>query len=231
MSSNQTGKFKFKRVINSSDNTKRIFINKNNDIKNSNKEILLNSKEDKEEKDDDINNNEQVLFNYINTEQEPNNLLKSIIDDIEYIDIRKSIKSHGNKTNSEIESSLLKKSNSSSINNFFKLKNIFDLKIEEEDNKSADGDYNNISKEGIFNKKKLLNEKKFYEKKMEENIKFIKYFSRQNYEDIRNKKKRNLNICMGCIMILVFLLYYLYYKYKDSIHSFLKTLLIPNKEN
>ena len=234
LSSNQTGKFKFKRVINSSDNTKRIFINKNNDIKNSNKEILLNSKEgkeEKEEKDEDNNNNEQVLFNYINAEMEPNNLLKSIIDDIEYTDIRKTIKSHGNKTNSEIESSLLKKNNSSSINNFFKLKNIFDLKIDEEDNKSADGDYNNICKEGIFNKKKLLNEKEFYEKKMEENIKYIKYFSRKSYEDILNKKKRNLNICMGCIMIFVFLLYYLYYKYKDSIHSFLKTLLIPNKEN
>ena len=237
LSSNQTGKFKFKRVINTSENTKKIFINKNNDIKNSNREILFNSKEEKDEKDEkdekeeNINNNEQELFNYINLEPESNNLLKSIIDDIEYIDIKKSIKSHGNKTNSEIEASLLKKNNSSSLNNFIKLKKLFDLKIDEEDNKSADGEYDNNIKEGIFNKKKLMNEKEKYEKRMEENIKYIKYYSRKNYEEIRDKKKRNLNICMGCIMIFVFLIYFLYSKYHESIHSFIKSLLIPKKEN
>ena len=224
-------------LINTSENTKKIFINKNNDIKNSNREILFNSKEEKDEKDEkdekeeNINNNEQELFNYINLEPESNNLLKSIIDDIEYIDIKKSIKSHGNKTNSEIEASLLKKNNSSSLNNFIKLKKLFDLKIDEEDNKSADGEYDNNIKEGIFNKKKLMNEKEKYEKRMEENIKYIKYYSRKNYEEIRDKKKRNLNICMGCIMIFVFLIYFLYSKYHESIHSFIKSLLIPKKEN
>ena len=108
LSSNQTGKFKFKRVINTSDNTKKIYINKTNDSKNANKEILLSSKEEKEENLNN-NNNEQELFNYINPETEDNLLFKSIVDDIEYMDIRKSIKSHGNKTNEEIESSLKKR--------------------------------------------------------------------------------------------------------------------------
>ena len=58
-----------------------------NDNKNANKEILLNPKDEKEE---NINNNEnEEIFNYINPEPEQNNLLKSIMDDIEYIDIKK----------------------------------------------------------------------------------------------------------------------------------------------
>ena len=66
---------------------------------------------------------------------------------------------------------------------------------------------------------------------MEENIKYIKYFSRKNYEDIRDKKKRNFNICMGCVIIFVLVLYFLYSKYKSSIQSFIKTLLEKSKEN
>ena len=233
LASNQTGKFKFKKeIINSSDNNKKIIISKINDNKNANKEIIFNSKEEKDE--NNINNNEQEeIFNYLNPEQEPNNLLKSIIDDIEYIDIKKSIKCHGNKTNEEIEANLLKKNNLPSINNFLKVKSIFtkdfDLKIEDEDNKSADEDYHGAAKDGIFNRKKILNEKEFCEKKMEQNIKYIKYFSRKNYEDIRDKKKRNLNIVMICIMIFVFFIYFLFTKYKISINNFLKELLISKK--
>ena len=237
LSSNQTGKFKFKREIIDS-KTKKIILNKNNN--NANKEILLNSKEDKEEKEDNINNNEQEeLFNYINPEPEPNNLLQSLVDDIEYVDIKKSIKCHGSQTNEEIESNLLKKNNLSSMNNLFKIRNLFekdfDLKIDEEDNKSADGDYHNKSKNNIFNKKKLTIEKKLNKKKieedMEENIKYIKFFSRKNYEDIRDKNKRNLNIVMGCIMVIILIFYYIYSKYQTSISSFIKNLLLSKKQN
>ena len=228
LSSNQTGKFKFKRdTTNSSDNTKRIYISKMNDNKNANKEILLNPKDEKEE---NINNNEnEEIFNYINPEPEQNNLLKSIMDDIEYIDIKKSIKCHGNKTNEEIEKNLFKKNNLFENNNFLKIQNLFNLKIdEEEDNKSADGDIG-VNGVGIFSKKKLLNEKEFCEKKMEENIKYLKYFSRKNYEDIRDKKKRNLNIFMICIIIFVFFLYFLYSKYQASINSILKEIILSKK--
>ena len=64
---------------------------------------------------------------------------------------------------------------------------------------------------------------------MEENIKYIKFFSRKNYEDIRDKKKRNVNIVMICIMVLVFIIYYFCSKYKSSINSFLKELLLSKK--
>ena len=151
------------------------------------------------------------------------------MDDIEYIDIKKSIKCHGNKTNEEIEKNLFKKNNLFENNNFLKIQNLFNLKIdEEEDNKSADGDIG-VNGVGIFSKKKLLNEKEFCEKKMEENIKYLKYFSRKNYEDIRDKKKRNLNIFMICIIIFVFFLYFLYSKYQASINSILKEIILSKK--
>jgi ubiquitin-conjugating enzyme E2 J1 len=246
LSSNQTGKFKFKREIIDS-KAKKIIINKNiNNSNNSNKEILFNSKEEKDEKEENnnINNEQEEIFNYINPEPEENNLLQSLVDDIEYIDIKKSIKCHGNKTNEEIESNLLKKNNFSSINNFFKLKNLFekdfDLKIDEEDNKSADDDYQGKQKDdndnGIFSKKKvIITKKNITEKKieenMEENIKYIKYFSRKNYEDIRDKNKRNLNIIMGCIMVLILILYYFYIKYHSSISNLVKNIMLQKRDN
>ena len=228
LSSNQTGKFKFKRDITSTDNNKKIYISKMSDNKNANKEILLNPKEEKEENNNIDNNEQEEVFNYINPEQEPNNILKSIMDDIEYIDIKKTIIAHGNKSNDEIESKLRK------TNNYIlKLKNLFqkefDFKIEEEDNKSADGDYHNLNKDGLFNRKKLITEKEFCEKKMEENIKYIKYFSRKNYEDIRDKKKRNLAIFMISIMVFVFFMYFICSKYQNTINSFLKEILLSKK--
>ena len=154
LASNQTGKFRFKRdTTNSSDNTKKIYISKVSDNKNANKEILLNPKDEKEEVINNKENEHEEIFNYINTEPEQNNLLKSIIDDIEYIDIKKSIKFHGNKTNEEIEKNLYKKSNIFENNTIIKLKNLFNLKIEEEDNKSADDDGDNEF-DGISIKKK-----------------------------------------------------------------------------
>ena len=169
----------------------------------------------------------QIIINK-KKEQEPNNILKSIIDDIEYIDIKRSIICHGNKTNEEIESKLQKKNNY-----ILKLQNLFnkdfDFKIEEEENKSADGDYHNLGKDGLFNRSKLINEKEFCEKKLEENIKYIKYFSRKNYEDIRDKKKRNLAIFMISIMVFVFFMYFICSKYQNTINSFLKELLLSKK--
>ena len=229
LSLNQTGKFQFKREIMTSpySKTKKIILNKNN-----NKEILLNSKEEKE---DNINNNEQeeLLFNYINPEKDQNSLLQSLIDDIDYIDIKKSIKCHGNKTNEEIESNLIKKHN---LNNFFRIKKIFekdfDIKIDEEENKSADDDddndenYQKSIKKGLLNRKMLLNEKEKCEKKMEENIKYINYFSRKNYEDIRGRNKRYMNIVMICIMVFILICYFICSKYQISINKFLKTLLL-----
>ena len=228
LSSNQTGKFKFKRDITSTDNNKKIYISKMSDNKNANKEILLNPKEEKEENNNIDNNEQEGVFNYINPEPEQNNILKSIMDDIEYIDIKKTIIAHGNKSNDEIESKLQK------TNNYIlKLKNLFqkefDFKIEEEDNKSADGDYHNLNKDGLFNRKKLITEKEFCEKKMEENIKYIKYFSRKNYEDIRDKKKRNLAIFMISIMVFVFFMYFICSKYQNTINSFLKEILLSKK--
>ena len=222
LSSNQTGKFRFKKEINNSSDIKRIYISKVNENKNANKEILLNPKEEKEE---NMNNNEQEeLFNYINPEPEPNNLLKSIIDDIEYVDIKKSIKFHGNKKNEEIEAALLK--NTSYMNNFLKIKNLFNLKIDE-DNKNADEDITDILNKKVFNKEK----NELYEKKMEENIKenikYIKYFSRKSYEDIRDKNKRNLAIFMSCVVFLVFLMYFICSRYPNSINSVLKAMLLP----
>ena len=222
LSSNQTGKFRFKKEINNSSDNKRIYIRKVNENKNANKEILLNPKEEKEE---NMNNNEQEeLFNYINPEPEPNNLLKSIIDDIEYVDIKKSIKFHGNKKNEEIEAALLK--NTSYMNNFLKIKNLFNLKIDE-DNKNADEDITDILNKKVFNKEK----NELYEKKMEENIKenikYIKYFSRKSYEDIRDKNKRNLAIFMSCVVFLVFLMYFICSRYPNSINSVLKAMLLP----
>ena len=234
LSSNQTGKFRFKRDINNASDNKKIYITKAHDNKNANKEILLNPKEEKEEKEENVNNNinnneQEELFNYINPEPEPNNLLKSIIDDIEYVDIKKSIKFHGNKKNEDIEASLLNK-NKTYMNNFLKIKNLFNLKIDkDEDNKSADEDYSDIWNKKAFDKDK----NELYEKKMEENIKenikYIKYFSRKNYEDIRDKKKRNLAIIMSCIVAFVFLMYFFCSKYQSSINSFLISMLLPNK--
>jgi ubiquitin-conjugating enzyme E2 J1 len=229
LSSNQTGKFKFR---NTSDN-KKIYLKKANNNNNANKEILLNSKE--ENNNNNINNNEQdELFNYINPEPEPNSILKSIMDDIEYMDIKKSIQFHGNKTNQEIESNLLSKKNNKNLNSlqdFFKIKKFFDKELElkiEEDNKSMD-ELNQNKDGGFFNKSKVMNEKEICEKKLKENIKYIKFFSRKNYEDIRDKTKWKFNIWMFCFMFLVLIFYLIGQKYQSSFHKIIKHLLLAKK--
>ena len=233
LSSNQTGKFKFKRDIGNSSDNKKIYLKKANNNSNANKEIILNSKE--ENNNNNINNNEQdELFNYINPEPEPNSILKSIMDDIEYMDIKKSIQFHGNKTNQEIESNLLSKKNNknlNSLNDFFKIKKFFDKELElkiEEDNKSTD-ELNQNKDGGLFNRSKVMNEKEICEKKLKENIKYIKYFSRKNYEEIRDSNKRKVMFVMIGIMVFVFILYLIGTKYGASINKILKIILIATE--
>ena len=162
----------------------------------------------------------------LNTNSEQNNLLQSIYDELEYLDIRKSIQFHENKTNDEIEYNLFKKnenSNSKNNNVIFNLKNLF-----EKENEMNDEEEENSNLKKMF-KKKLLNEKDFCVEKLEENIKYIKYFSRKNYEEIRDKNKRKVMFVMIGIMVFILILYFIGAKYGSSINRILKVLLIPQE--
>ena len=64
---------------------------------------------------------------------------------------------------------------------------------------------------------------------MEENIKYLKYFSRKNYEEIRDKNKRRLMYVMIGIMVFIFILYLIGAKFGPSINRILKALLIPKE--
>ena len=225
LASNQTGKFKFKRdKKNSSDN-----INNNKNINN------INNKKE-QEKEEIINNinNEVVnkketnnLLNEINTNIEDNKLLKSIYDEIEFLDIRKSIQFHENLTNDEIEYKLSKKNeknkNIKNKTDIFNLKNLFER---ENENNEEEDDNKNLNK--LLNNK-LLNDKDFCVEKLEENIKYIKYFSRKNYEDIRDSNKRKVMFVMIGIMVFVFILYLIGNKYGASINKLLKIILIATE--
>ena len=139
LASNQTGKFKFKRdKANSIDNSKQIINNINNKIEEK-ENIITNNQYDKDISTD-INNNEQNILNSANTNTEKNNLLKLIYDEIDFINIRKSIQFHENQTNEEIESNLIKQKNSKSKDkndsNTFNLTNLlYDDINEDEKNK------------------------------------------------------------------------------------------------
>ena len=138
-------------------------------------------------------------------DKEKNDLLKSIYDEMEFNDIRKSIQFHKNQTNEEIESTLLKEKNNNNKNN----------------DKDNDND---------FIKHSLLNKKKLEVKDLEENIKYMKYFSRKNYEDIRDKNINKLMYVMIGIMIIIFMLYLIGNKYKRTINKILSTLLMQKNE-
>ena len=133
-------------------------------------------------------------------DKEKNDLLKSIYDEMEFNDIKKSIQFHKNQTNEEIESTLLKEKNNN--------------------DKDNDND---------FIKHSLLNKKKLEVKDLEENIKYMKYFSRKNYEDIRDKNINKLMYVMIGIMIIIFMLYLIGNKYKRTINKLLSTLLLPEE--
>ena len=223
LASNQTGKFKFKR-------DKKDSVDNNNNNKNIN--IINNKKgQEKEEVVNNINNEninkkeKNNLLDELNIEE--NNLLKSIYDEIEYLDIRKSIKFHENQTNDEIEYKLSKKNEkNSNINkktDIFSLKNLIETENEKE---GEEDDNNNLNK--LLNTK-LLNDKDFCVEKLEENIKYIKYFSRKNYEEIRDSNKRKVMFVMIGIMVVFFILYLIGTKYGASINKILKIILIATE--
>ena len=137
-------------------------------------------------------------------DKEKNDLIKSIYDEMEFNDIKKSIQFHKNQTNEEIESTLLKEKNNNNKNN----------------DKDNDND---------FIKHSLLNKKKLEVKDLQENIKYMKYFSRKNYEDIRDKNINKLMYVMIGIMIIIFMLYLIGNKYKRTINKILSTLLMQEE--
>ena len=137
-------------------------------------------------------------------DKEKNDLIKSIYDEMEFNDIKKSIQFHKNQTNEEIESTLLKEKNNNNKNN----------------DKDNDND---------FIKHSLLNKKKLEVKDLEENIKYMKYFSRKNYEDIRDKNINKLMYVMIGIMIIIFMLYLIGNKHKRTINKILSTLLMQEE--
>ena len=229
LASNQTGKFKFKRdKANSIDNNKQVINNININNKIEEKENIIDNNKDEKDITTNINDKEQNnnILNNANKDLENNTLLKSIYDELEFINIRKSIQYHDNQTNDEIETNLTKqKSNKSkqrNENNLFTLNNLLEDEINEDDK----DENNNINK---YIKNNLLNEKEFCVQKLEENIKYIKFFSRKNYEEIRDKNKRKLMYVMIGIMIVIFIFYLIGIKYSDSINRLIKVLMTPRE--
>ena len=191
LASNQTGKFKFKRdKANSIDNNKQVINNININNKIEEKENIIDNNQDEKDITTNINDKEQNnnILNNANKDLENNTLLKSIYDELEFINIRKSIQYHDNQTNDEIETNLTKqkinKSKQRNENNLFTLNNLLEDEINEDDK----DENNNINK---YIKNNLLNEKEFCVQKLEENIKYIKFFSRKNYEEFEIKTKEN----------------------------------------
>ena len=229
LASNQTGKFKFKRdKANSIDNNKQVINNININNKIEEKENIVDNNQDEKDITTNINDKEQNnnILNNANEDLENNTLLKSIYDELEFINIRKSIQYHDNQTNDEIETNLTKqkinKSKQRNENNLFTLNNLLEDEINEDDK----DENNNINK---YIKNNLLNEKEFCVQKLEENIKYIKFFSRKNYEEIRDKNKRKLMYVMIGIMIVIFIFYLIGIKYSDSINRLIKVLMTPRE--
>ena len=228
LASNQTGKFKFKRDKANSIDNKQVINNININNKIEEKENIIDNNQDEKDITTNINDKEQNnnILNNDNKDLENNTLLKSIYDELEFINIRKSIQYHDNQTNDEIETNLTKqkinKSKQRNENNLFTLNNLLEDEINEDDK----DENNNINK---YIKNNLLNEKEFCVQKLEENIKYIKFFSRKNYEEIRDKNKRKLMYVMIGIMIVIFIFYLIGIKYSDSINRLIKVLMTPRE--
>ena len=228
LASNQTGKFKFKRDKANSIDNKQVINNININNKIEEKENIIDNNQDEKDITTNINDKEQNnnILNNANKDLENNTLLKSIYDELEFINIRKSIQYHDNQTNDEIETNLTKqkinKSKQRNENNLFTLNNLLEDEINEDDK----DENNNINK---YIKNNLLNEKEFCVQKLEENIKYIKFFSRKNYEEIRDKNKRKLMYVMIGIMIVIFIFYLIGIKYSDSINRLIKVLMTPRE--
>ena len=228
LASNQTGKFKFKRDKANSIDNKQVINNININNKIEEKENIIDNNQDEKDITTNINDKEQNnnILNNANKDLVNNTLLKSIYDELEFINIRKSIQYHDNQTNDEIETNLTKqkinKSKQRNENNLFTLNNLLEDEINEDDK----DENNNINK---YIKNNLLNEKEFCVQKLEENIKYIKFFSRKNYEEIRDKNKRKLMYVMIGIMIVIFIFYLIGIKYSDSINRLIKVLMTPRE--
>ena len=228
LASNQTGKFKFKRDKANSIDNKQVINNININNKIEEKENIIDNNQDEKDITTNINDKEQNnnILNNANKDLENNTLLKSIYDELEFINIRKSIQYHDNQTNDKIETNLTKqkinKSKQRNENNLFTLNNLLEDEINEDDKDKN----NNINK---YIKNNLLNEKEFCVQKLEENIKYIKFFSRKNYEEIRDKNKRKLMYVMIGIMIVIFIFYLIGIKYSDSINRLIKVLMTPRE--
>ena len=154
----------------------------------------------------------------MNAEKEKNDLIKSINDEIEFIETRKSIQFYENKTNKEIESQLYNQINNKNKNNnkLFNLNEIFEYDETNEENKNKNrNNYTN----------KLFNPKDSDEQKLEKIIKYKKFLSRKNYEDIHNKNNKKLTCFMLGSMIIIFILYLIGLRYNESIKRFLNIFL------
>ena len=147
----------------------------------------------------------------MNTAKEKNNLLKSINDEIEFIQTRKSIQFHENQTNEEIESKLYKQKNNN--NKSFNLKDLLKYDETNKENKKR-------------NKYNLFNPKDNEEQQIEKIIKYKKYLSRKTYEDIHKKNSKKITCFMLGSMIIIYILYLIGLKYNESIKKFLDILLI-----
>ena len=152
----------------------------------------------------------------MNTAKEKNNLLKSINDEIEFIQTRKSIQFHENQTNEEIESKLYKQKNNNNNNKSFNLKDLLKYDETNKENKKR-------------NKYNLFNPKDNEEQQIEKIIKYKKYLSRKTYEDIHKKNSKKITCFMLGSMIIIYILYLIGLKYNESIiKKFLDILLIQD---
>ena len=177
------------------------FFTTNPFVKKNEKEIITIKKIDmneKEEKKIEINsNNENNVHNLFYIDKNKDNMLiKSILDDIENTGIKKSIKYFGQQNITEIESKL-KSSNRKNK----KVKN--DLDFDDVKIKNVEKYLENIGKTLDF-------------------IKYIKFRSRVNFEEHRDKIKKNLMIWMVGIMIVIFVCYFIFKKFETNISQFVK---------
>ena len=227
LASNQTGKFKFKRE-NTNNNLTNNQNNENNNLNTvqNNKQTLKKNNLSIPEEEQVNENKNKYLFNDDNTLIKKNKLYKEIDDEINFNKVANSIIYHGQDNFQTIE----KKLKTQIANNIFSNINGVQNLVEDEETKydmfSGDNFKQNTKCDNkILKKKKFVDGKKICEKKLEENIKCIKYYARKNFEEIRDKNMRNLHIAMIGFMFCVFLLFVLYRRYKDKIERFLTSTM------
>ena len=151
------------------------------------------------------------------TDKIKNDLLKSINDELEFIEIKKSIQFHENKSNEEIESQLYKQINNKNSNNkSFNLNEILE--------------YDETNKENINrNKYKLFNKKDTDEQQIEKIIKYKKFLSRKVYEEIKNKNSAKITCFMLGSMIIIFIFYLIGLRFNEPFIRFLNIFSIQEE--